>query len=527
MRDRLKLFLCLFGASLLCLPAGWAGAQTLNVGMQTETSSMDPHLSITNPSIGAARHMFDTLAHPDADQKLQPGLALSWAAISETEWEFRLRPDVRFHDGIAFTAEDVVFALTRARDAPSALASFGVLTKQIAEIQIVDPHTIRLRTARPFPLMAEHLSPVPMLSRAAVGLVTADFNAGKGMIGTGPYRFVSWAKGDSLRLTRNDAYWGKAPGWRDVTIRVITDDGARVAALLSGTVDVIDLVPTPNVAMLRAHPGVVLSQIVSNRIIFLGVNVTPAANPRVSDAAGAPLAVNPLADRRVRLAMSMAINREAMTRQVMEGLAIPASQLLPDGYPGTSAALKPEIHDPAGARALLAEAGFPNGFALTLMVARDRNANDVRIGEAAAQMLSRIGVRVTVDALPFAIAQPRHRNGEFALSMRGWGTETGEGSMALRSLLGTRDAARGWGLVNGGGYSNPAMDALLERALATMDPPQREALVAQATELGIRDMGLIPLHYQVAIWGLRKGLAYTARSDSYTFAFDVRAAPVR
>jgi len=502
---------------------GSAGAQTLTLGVQLETTSIDPHFSIVNTSVSATRHLFDTLVHPDERQRLHPGLALSWSAVSGTEWEFRLRPGVRFHDGHPFTAEDVAFSLARASNLANAPSGFGVMTRQITGITVVDPLTIRLRTDRAFPLMAEHLSAVGIVSRAAgQGMQTQDYNTGKAAIGTGPFRFVSWARGDALRLARNDAYWGRAPAWQEVVIRPISEDGARVAALLSGTVDVIDLVPPTAVAMLRDKSSVTLAQTVSNRVIFVAVNANPASNPFVTDAAGAKLAHNPFADQRVRLAISKAINRKAITEQVLEGLAVPAGQLLPDGYPGTSPRLEPEPYDQAAARILLAEAGYPLGFNLTLLVPRDRNAGDVQIGEALAQMLTRVGVRTTVEALPWSIARPRHQRGEFALGLRGWGTETGEGSMALRALLGTRDPVRGWGSGNNGSYANPAMDALLDQALSTLDAARREALVAQATELGMQDVGLIPLHYQVAIWGMRKGLTYKARADSYTFAFEIR-----
>ena len=514
--------------ALLAGPFAALHAQTLNIGMQTETTSLDPHVAISNQAVSVARHMFDTLVHPDARQGLQPGLALNWAAIGPMEWEFRLRPHVRFHDGTAFTAADVASTLTRARDGAGAPTGFGVMTKQITDIAVVDPLTIRLRTAQPFPLMAEHLSAVPMIShRIGTDTPAGDFNSGKAAIGTGPFRIVSWTRADHLRLARNDAYWGGAPAWAEVTIRPIANDAVRVAALLSGAVDMIDQVPSPSVATLRARADMAVAQTVSNRVIYLAIHHDPAANPQVKDAGGTTLAANPFADRRVRLALAKAINRDAMIQHVLERLATPASQLLPDGYPGTSNMLRPESYDPGAARALLAEAGFKDGFTVTLLVPRDRNASDTQIGEALAQMFGRIGLRVSLDVLPYSIAQPRFKRGDFALALRGWGTETGEASMALRAILGSSDSARGWGSVNGGRYANPALDALLNTALSTQDPKQREAMVAQATEIGIADVGIIPLHYQMAIWAMRRGLTYQARSDNYTFAFDVRPNLVR
>jgi len=516
-------WIILLGMAILFWPATpGSRAQTLTIGVQIETASVDPHFSLSNPAVSTARHMFDTLVHPDDRQRLHPGLALSWTPAGRTEWEFRLRPGVRFHDGRAFTAADVAFSLARARDTATMISGFSALTRQITAIQIVDPLTIRLGTDQPFPLMAEYLSAVPIVSRAAAeSASTADFNSGKAAVGTGPFRFVGWTRGDKLQLARNDAYWAAAPVWENVIIRPIPDDGARVAAMLSGTVDMIDLLPAATVSTLRAKPDIALAQTVSNRVIFLAMNFAPGPNPAITDSTGVRLPVNPLTDRRVRLALSKAINRDSLVSQVMEGLGVPASQMLPDGYPGTSLQLRPQPHDLAGAKVLLAEAGFPNGFAITMLVPRDRNASDVKLAEALGQMFTQIGVRVALEVLPYAIAQPRFKRGEFAVALRGWGTETGEGSMALRAILATVDPARGIGMVNGGAYSNPQLDALLTQALATLDPAQREPLVARATEIGIGDVGIIPLQYQIAIWALRAGLSYQARSDNYTFAFDV------
>ena len=491
--------------------------------MQRETVSIDPHFSLTNPSVGAARHVFDTLAHPDERQRMRPALALTWQAVTPTEWEYRLRPNVRFHDGAPFTAEDVAFSLARAPNVPGVVGGFGVMPRQITGIRVVDPLTIRLTTATPFPLMTEHLSAVPIVSRAVgEGAQTADYNSGKSAIGTGPFRFVSWTRGDRLRLTRNDGYWAPVAPWSDVTIRPITDDGARVAALLSGAVDAIDMLPSAIIATIRARGDMRIAAVVSNRVAFLGVNMTADPTPFTTGAAGNALPRNPFADQRVRRAMSKAINREAVTSRVLDGQAVPAAQFLPDGYPGTSRKLFPEAYDPDGARSLLAEAGYPQGFNLVLLATRDRGANDIKVAEAIAQMLTRVGVRTSVDAMPYSTFQPRYMRTDFALALRSWGTETGEGSMALRAILGTRDPVAGWGMINGGRYSNPMVDTLLTRALATLDSSAREVLVSQATELALNEQGVIPLHYDIAAWAMRPGVTYAARSDNYSFSWEFR-----
>jgi len=509
-------------AALVMACAAPASAQTLTIGVQRETVSLDPHFSLLNPSVAAARHMFDTLAHPDERQRMRPGLAVEWAVISPTEWEYRLRPNVRFHDGTPFTAEDVAVSLKRAATLPRTVGGMASMTRQVTSIRVVDPLTIRLGTNTPFPLMTEHLSVVPIVSRAAAEVTTEEFNAGKGVIGTGPFRFVAWTRGASLQLARNDAWWGPAPAWRDVTIRLIANEGARVAALMAGSVDAIESVPPTSLGTLRERSDLHVVSATSNRVSYLVPNFQPDANPQATDASGNPLPRNPFADQRVRRAVSLAMNRQAITERVLEGQAIPAAQLLPDTFPSTSQTLRPEAQDTDKARALLADAGYPDGFNLVLYAPRDRGASDVKVSETVAQMLTRIGIRTTVDAVPYAVFQPRFNRSEFALAYRSWGTETGEGSMALRSVLGTRDPVRAWGIINGGRYSNPRVDALLTEALATMDATARGARVAQATEIAIGDLGVIPLHYDIVSWALRRAIAYPARSDNYTFAWEFR-----
>jgi len=208
----------------------------------------------------------------------------------------------------------------------------------------------------------------------------------------------------------------------------------------------------------------------------------------------------------------------------MSDAAAPAGQLLPDGYFGTSQRLSPEPFDPEGARRLLAEAGYSDGFGITLHGPNDRFVNDERILQAIGQMLARVGIDAKVEPLPSSIYYPRSAKSEFSLFLVSWSSETGEPSGPLRGILATRDPSRGWGTSNRGGYSNPALDAALGDALATIDEPRREALLRQATEIAIGDLAIVPIQFQVAIWGLRKDLDYVPRSDGFTLAQDITPA---
>jgi len=303
----------------------------------------------------------------------------------------------------------------------------------------------------------------------------------------------------------------------------IKSDPARVAALLAGDVDMIDVVPTADIPRLKENPNVVLSQGVSNRVIYLHMDQFRDESPFITGTGGK----NPLMDQRVRKAISKAINRPAIVERVMEGVALPAGQLLPEGFFGVSPALKPEKYDPEGAKKLLADAGYSNGFGLTLHGPNDRYINDAKICQAIGQMLARVGIDAKVETMSKSVFFSKASRGgpnkspAFSFILVGWGSGTGEASSPLKSLLHTYDKEKGLGASNRGRYSNTEMDKLVQQALATVDDAKREKLLQQATQIAIEDLGIIPLHYQVNVWATRKGLAYTPRTDEYTLATSV------
>jgi peptide/nickel transport system substrate-binding protein len=493
-------------------------ARDLKIGVSLETNSIDPLFSTTSPNAMLARHFFDELVLQDEQQRLKPGLALSWRPIGETAWEFHLRPGVKFHDGGDFTAEDVAFSLRRAPNVSSA-AAFAAYTRQITGIEIVDPLTIRLHTAAPYPLMPYDLSVVPIIShRIGDAVTTGDFNTGKAAVGTGPYRFVRWSPGDRVEMVRNDEYWGPEPAWSRVTITPIPNESARVAALLAHDVDLIDTVPPSALADLRTRPDIRLARAAINRLEFLHMDSYRDHPPFVIDLGGQPLDKNPFRDLRVRKAISKAIDRNALVNGINEGIGVPASQFLPDGVFGTSPSLKPEAYDPEGARRLLAEAGYPGGFALTLHAPNGRFVNDAKIAVAVGQMLSRIGITAQVESLPVSIFKTRVAKYDFGIYIDGWWADTGETSSSLRAIVASVNLATGWGVVNRGRYSNPQLDALLGRALGTIDDGARDRLLQQASELAIADVGVVPLYYEVAVWAFRRDLGYLPRADGFTLA---------
>ncbi|MEM7743018.1 MAG: ABC transporter substrate-binding protein [Pseudomonadota bacterium] len=502
-------------------------AEDLTIGLSSEPTAIDPHFHNLGPNNAMSRHIFGTLIGQNEKQQLNPGLALTWEAIDDLTWEFKLRPGVTFHDGSAFDADDVVCSFERAPNVPNSPSSFATYTKGKTVVK-VDPLTVHIKTATPYPLMATDVSTIPIVSdTSGCSATTEEFNAGTAAIGTGPFKFVSYTPGDSIVLEKNDAYWGDAPIWDNVTFKPIKSGPARVAALLAGDVDMIEGVPTTDIATLEANEDLSLSQGVSNRVIYLHLDHDRKDSPFVKANGGGAIE-NPLMDARVRLAISKSINRDAIVARVMEGVAIKAGQLLPDGFFGVSPNLEPVEYDPDGAKALLAEAGVPDGFELTIHGPNDRYINDAKIAEAIGQMLTRIGIKTQVETMPRSVYFKRASRGgpgetpEFSFVLVGWGAGSGEASSPLKSLIATHTPDKGWGASNRGRYSNPEVDALLTEALATVDDAKRQTLLATATEVAINDQAIIPLHYQVNTWAARKGLSYAARTDEYTLAMGVK-----
>jgi peptide/nickel transport system substrate-binding protein len=513
-------------AALVALAAPQLPARELVIGLSTPVTTMDPHFHNLTPNNSLAKHVFETLVHQDEQQALTPGLAESWRATDPTTWEIRLRRNVRWHDGEPFTAEDVLATLRRIPGVPNSPSSFAIYTRPIVEARAADPHTVILKTREPHPLLPNDLATIHIIPRKAETASTQDFNSGKAMIGTGPWRFVEYVSGDRVVLAANDRYWGPKPSFSRVRFRIITNAPARVAALLAGDVQMIEAVPTADIARLKSDARIALASVVSNRVIYLHLDSGRERNsPFVTDAAGKPLEANPLRDPRVRKAISKLIDREAIVSRIMEGEAVPAGQLLPETFHGTSKRLRPERYDPEGAKKLLAEAGYPAGFGLTLHTPNNRYINDEKVAQAVAQFLTRGGIPTRVEAMPSAVFFARGSKLEFSFLLAGWGAGTGENSSPLRSLVATFDPKLGNGASNRGRFSDAGVDALIQTALTTIDDTKRGFMLAAATEKAIGELqGVIPLHYEVSTWALKKGLAYRARVDQYTLAHEVRPA---
>jgi peptide/nickel transport system substrate-binding protein len=524
----LRMFHAAAAALLFALaPAAHAQKEReVSIGLQAAITSIDPHYHNLSPNNSMLQHIFEPLIKRDANQKLVPALATSWKALDDLTWEFKLRKNVKFHDGSPFTAEDVVFTLKRVPDVPNSPSSFATFTKPIVDVKVVDPHTLVFKTATPHVLLPSDVAAVYIVSKLhGEKANTEAYNSGKAAIGTGPYKFAEYVPNQRVVLKANYGYWGGEEPWDKVTFKILTNSSARVAALLSGDVQMIETVPTSDIAKLSQDKRFNLADKVSNRVIYVHLNQWDDKKvPYVTGKDGKPLDKNPFKDARVRKALSMAINRDAIAERIMEKKAVPASQLLPDFFYGTSKKLKPPKYDPEGAKKLLAEAGYPNGFALTIHGTNNRYINDANIAQAIAQFYSRAGIEAKVETMPSAVYFGKATAGEYGYMLLGWGTESGEQGSSLRSLLATRDPAKGMGVNNRGRYSNPAFDKMLTEALVTMDEKKRESLIQAAAETVMADTGLIPVHYEVSTWATAKGFKYNPRTDQYTLATELKPA---
>lgn len=510
----------LLGAVLTITGAN-VSAQEFKLAMSSPPTSLDPHFYNLFPNLNVSDHIFETLVTMDPDSRVIPALAESWSMINDLTWEFKLRKGVKFHDGSDLTAEDVAWSMDRPATIVGSPGKFDVYTKAIVNKKIIDAHTIRFTTKEPYPLMLADLTSIYIVSKkATTGLSSGDFASGKGMVGTGPFKFAKYLRDDRLELDRNDNYWGKKPAWSKVTLRFIPNDATRMAALLAGDVQAIENVPTPDLAKVRADPKVSLYSKVSHRVIYLYLDSKRDKSPTITDKDGKPLDKNPLKDQRVRTALSMAINRIAIRDRVMEGLSEPTDNLVPTNFFGYNPALKLVKYDPDGAKKLLAQAGYPNGFGVTINTPNNRYVNDEKIVQTIAQMWSRIGVATKVEGAPMSVYSPRGAKMEYSIGLLGWGAQTGEVSSPLRALLACENVEKGFGGFNWLKYCNPKMDALLVKGLSTVDDKQREKLLQDAVAIAVNDAAIIPIHQQVTTWAAKKGIAYIARTDERTHAYE-------
>lgn len=513
-------------AALVLALCAAAQAAELRIGFKSEVTSADPHV-LNGQNRNVWMHVYESLVAQDERLRPVPALATSWKAVGTNAWEFKLRPGVLFHSGKPLTAEDVKFSIDRARSLTGP-RTFRSYLREVDSVQVVDAATILVKTKGPSPTLPDNLSLIAIVSRlAAKDASEESFAKGAAAVGSGPYRFGEWLHGQRVVLTRNDRYWGTAEPWEKVTFQFIPKDPARAAALLAGSVDLIDGAPSA-LKERFATGNFKLVSTTSYMLNYVYLDRAREQSPYVQDADGKPMARNPFNDLRVRQAMNLAINRDAIARAVMKGDAEPSGQFVPPGFFGHVPGLGAPKSNLDQARKLLAEAGFPRGFRLTLHCPNDRYPNDAKVCEAVGQMLSQAGIRTEVSTLPFAVFQPRSLTGgkggepEFSAGLLGIGAVTGDSFEPLMTLAVTHDRKTGTGANNRARYSNKEVDTLVDKAGNTFNEKEREELQQAAARAAMADVAFIPLQHIAAGWAMRQGLTAIPRADGFTLATAIR-----
>lgn len=506
---RIRLFAAV---AALCLSFG-AEARTVRWSASGDPNTMDPHSQNVGTVTMVLQQVYDALIQRTRTLGLGPGLATRWEQVEPNRWRFHLREGVRFHEGQAFTSDDVVFSITRAKQPTS---NFGIYVDTIDSAVAVDPLTVDIITRVPDPILPNKIASVFIMSRSwseANGAARPqntrqreELHTTRNTNGTGAFRLSLREPDVRTVLTRNADWWG----WREegtgnvteIVFRPIASDATRIAALLSGEVDFVMDPPLQDLQRLRAAPGVGVLEGPEVRTIFLAMDV---ARPELlySDVRGR----NPLADLRVRRALYQAIDIQAIQRVTMRGQSLPTGTLFPEqvnGYAREEDVRLP--FDAARARALLAEAGYPNGFEITLDCPNNRYINDEQICQAIAGMWTRVGIRTRLNAMPLGPFFAKIQREDTSVYLFGWGVPTLDALYSFQSLLASRAGGQqGDGIWNYGGYSNPAMDALINR-MRTETGAARQDAIRQALHIFREDVPLIPLHHQMIPWALRTSI---------------------
>ncbi|RVO69104.1 ABC transporter substrate-binding protein [Sinorhizobium medicae] len=508
------------------LPGPVHAQEELRIATSYKLMTLDPHYANLNENTSLLSHIYERLVYQDDRLDLKPGLAVSWRAVSDRQWEFKLRENVRFHDGSPLTADDVVYTIERIRDfLKSPSGGFRSYVTGIESVSAPDPLTVVIDTKGNIPNLPLSFSSIFVMNRPAQGFqTTEELNAGRAghpPVGTGPYTFESWSSGEVLKLARNDDYWGGRPGWPQVTFRVIESPAARVAALSTGEVDLADAIPARDVASLKQR-GASIASVGAARINFLQFDVERDRLPGVTDKSGEPIA-NPFKDASVRRALAMATDRGILVDKILSGYGTAAAQLFPGGLPGTSENLQPEAPKYDEAKALLAKAGFPDGFNLILAGPAGRYPGDGESLQAIAQSWARIGVKVQPAAAPFSVFNTKRAAGDYAVW---YGGASGEAvDIILHALLASPDPESGNGALNFGHYRNQAFDAMLARAESIQEGPERNKALAEATEFVMADQPIIPLYHFHHIVGYGPRVAsYAMHPRGWTTAMQTLAA---
>jgi peptide/nickel transport system substrate-binding protein len=516
---------------VICIVAAVADAATLRWSSQGDYLSADPHAQNEGLNNTINNEIFERLTARDRTLGLIPSLATSWEAAGPATWRFHLRRGVTFHDGTPFTADDVVFSIERAQ-LPS--SNFKVFATPLGKARKVDDLTVEIALPRALPasVMLENVNTIYIVSRAWAQKHGAqkpqDFKTGEETYasrvanGTGPYMLEKREAEVATVLRRNPKWWGIAEGRFEgnidqVVYRPIKSDATRMAALLTGEVDFVLDPPLQDLPRLAREPSVRIVEGPENRVIFLAMD-QKRDELKYSSVKGR----NPLKDLRVRRAIYQAIDVDAIRAQVMRGQSRPTGSMIP-----SPSRIMPELEprlakfDPAHAKALLAEAGYPQGFELALDCPNNRYVNDERICTAIASMLAKVGIRMRVNAMPRAQFFQKVDQFDFSMHLYGWGGAATDPGFTLTPVVHSRDG-RGKGDFNSGMFRDESLDGLIDAAEEELDPARRNALMLEAFRRVREGIYVIPLHRQMIPWAMRANVKTVHRPDNFLEAIWTR-----
>ncbi|HVO89874.1 MAG TPA: ABC transporter substrate-binding protein [Casimicrobiaceae bacterium] len=512
----------------LALAASPIDAKTLRWANRGDMQTTDPHSQNEGLTNNINSLIYEFLVDRDKQLGLVPRLALSWEKVNETTWRFKLRPGVKFHDGTPFTADDVVFSFERARSDTSQLRAYanaaGIPRK-------IDDLTVEFTTNGPNPIEIEHIALINIMSKAWCEKNRAqkpqNYSAKEDMVtahqanGTGPYVLKSREPDVKTVLVKNPNWWGIKAGLYEsnvdeVVFTPIGSDATRLAALISGEIDIINDPPPQDVPRLKQTANIKLLEGVENRVVFIGMD-QHRDELLYSNVKGN----NPFKDKRVRQALYEAIDIDAIQRTTMRGLSKPTGAMLPNPRQSTPEIEKRLPFDKAAAKKLLADAGYPNGFEVTLDCPNNRYVNDEKICLALAAMWSQIGITVRVNAMPRATYFPKLEKLDTSLYMLGWGGNTTDAIFVLQPVLSTY-SGKGDGDYNYGRYSNAKLDALTTRIKSEMNPDARLRMIQEALMAHNTEINHLPLHRQVIPWATRSNVTAIHRADNFVIPYWIK-----
>ena len=514
--SRLKTALRRVACTCALAAACAAEAQTLKIGLSTLPTSLDPHAIASPANHAVLSHIYETLTSHGPNHHLKPALSYQWQAADDLTWEFKLRPDVRFHDGQPMNALDVVYSFKRAAD-----------RERLPQGYWPDLEGMSFYVSGPFSFQIKTQRPNPLVPRATTRIFIVPRN-GELTVGTGAFMTGDQSETRGFVLERQDRYWGLKPEWKKVVLRVFEKGPQRIAALFRGDVDLVDAVPTRDLASMRRSQRFVVAESVTSRLVYMQLDQGRLGSYYIRTNTGDGLD-NPLLKKEVREALSLALDRHLLAGRALRDRGIPAGQFVPAGYFGQHLSLPPQSWNLTRARDILIRAGFKDGFKLSFHYSPKHSGIGASVAEAIAAMWRELGL--TVEAVEvsaedfFARASRGARGGkpEFSVAVFGFSSTNGEPLDALRGVVHSYDLSRGLGLANRGRYQNSEVDTLIQTASTTLDAQRRALLMAKAARIALQDYAVVPLFFEKSFWAYRQGLVFQPEVDGRTTALQVRS----